>query len=59
MQRQQEKQREIELKAQQKYKDWLQKKNQERIEKEKKEKVMLIFKMCCLLFFTSVQIKGG
>ncbi len=43
MQRQQEKQREIEQKAQQKYKDWLHKKNQEKIEMEKKERVMRIF----------------
>lgn len=43
MQRKQEKKREIEQKAQQKYKDWLQKKNQEKLEREKKEKVMLIF----------------
>ncbi|KAI4825163.1 hypothetical protein KUCAC02_020860 [Chaenocephalus aceratus] len=38
IQRQHEKQTEIEQKAQQKYKDWLQKKNQEKIEMEKKEK---------------------
>lgn len=43
MQRHLEKQREIEQKAQQKYRNWLQKKNQEKIEKEKREKVMWIF----------------
>lgn len=42
IQRQLEKQRQTEQKAQQKYKVWLQKKNQEKIELEKKEKVMLI-----------------
>ncbi|XP_051916085.1 coiled-coil domain-containing protein 34 [Hippocampus zosterae] len=36
--RQQEKKRETELKAQQKFNNWLQKKNQERLEKEKKQK---------------------
>uniref|UniRef100_A0A3B4X3F3 Coiled-coil domain containing 34 n=1 Tax=Seriola lalandi dorsalis TaxID=1841481 RepID=A0A3B4X3F3_SERLL len=46
IQRQLEKQRQIEQKAQQKYKDWLQKKNQEKIEKEKKEKVMCFFSVC-------------
>lgn len=48
MQRQQAKQREIEQKAQQKYKSWLQKKNQEKIENEKKEKVIWLF--YCLYF---------
>ncbi|XP_070687357.1 coiled-coil domain-containing protein 34 [Pempheris klunzingeri] len=38
MKRQQEKQRETEQKAQQKFKDWLQKKEQEKLEMEKKEK---------------------
>lgn len=38
LQRQQEKQRETEQKAQQKFKNWLQKKNQEKVEMEKKEK---------------------
>lgn len=38
--RQQTKQRETQRKAEQKYKDWLQKKNQEKIAKEKKEKVI-------------------
>ncbi|XP_022069450.1 coiled-coil domain-containing protein 34 isoform X2 [Acanthochromis polyacanthus] len=38
MQRQRDRQREAERKAQQKYKDWLQKKDQEKSEKEKKEK---------------------
>uniref|UniRef100_A0A3Q1IYL2 Coiled-coil domain-containing protein n=1 Tax=Anabas testudineus TaxID=64144 RepID=A0A3Q1IYL2_ANATE len=38
IQKQREKQREIEQKAQQKYNDWLQKKNREKIEKEKKIK---------------------
>uniref|UniRef100_A0A665UM14 Coiled-coil domain-containing protein n=1 Tax=Echeneis naucrates TaxID=173247 RepID=A0A665UM14_ECHNA len=38
IQRQLQKRRETEQKAQQKYKDWLQKKNQEKIEKEKKAK---------------------
>lgn len=42
IQRQLEKQRQTEQKAQQKYKVWLQKKNQEKIELEMKEKVMLI-----------------
>lgn len=45
MQRMQEKQTEIEQKAQQKYKDWLQKKNQEKVEKEKKDKVMFTLKV--------------
>ncbi|XP_028263863.1 coiled-coil domain-containing protein 34 [Parambassis ranga] len=38
MQKQLEKQREIHLKAEQKYKDWLQKKNQEKKEKEQRER---------------------
>lgn len=42
IQRQREKQREIEQKAQEKYKHWLQKKNQEKIETEKKEKVIYL-----------------
>lgn len=56
IQRQQEKQMEIEQKAQQKYNNWLQKKNQEKLEVEKKEKVMWTFlKLFCFwqkLFFT-------
>jgi len=40
IQKQQEKQRETEQRAQQKYKVWLQKKNQEQMELEKKDKVI-------------------
>lgn len=50
MQRQRERRRETEQKAQQKYKDWLQRKNQEKIEKEKKEKVIRL-SFSCLFFF--------
>lgn len=50
MQRQQERRRETEQKAQQKYKDWLQRKNQEKIEKEKKEKVIRL-SFNCVSFF--------
>lgn len=39
MQKQLEKERENEQRAQQKYKSWLKKKNQEKMELEKKEKV--------------------
>ena len=38
-----EQKRDIEQKAQQKYKDWLQKKNREKIEKDRREKVMWNF----------------
>ncbi|XP_055365733.1 coiled-coil domain-containing protein 34 isoform X2 [Betta splendens] len=41
IQKQQEKQKETERKAEQKYRDWLQKKNREKMEREKKEKVAL------------------
>uniref|UniRef100_A0AAZ1Y306 Coiled-coil domain containing 34 n=1 Tax=Oreochromis aureus TaxID=47969 RepID=A0AAZ1Y306_OREAU len=54
MQRQQERRRETEQKAQQKYKDWLQRKNQEKIEKEKKEKVIRL-SFSCLSFLNYKQ----
>lgn len=40
MQKEMEKQREVEQKAQQRYNVWLQKKNQEKLQKEKKEKAI-------------------
>lgn len=52
MQKQLEKQREINLKAEQKYKDWLQKKNQEKKEKEQKERVMCVFSTFHFLTFS-------